>query len=150
MVLYIHGGMIYSPWGSDTAMALSMLLWSSLQALLAMTHNLPHKHVAGAFYTGDNDTHAANAANLAFYAKVNQWHPLPTILLHALGGLARDVDALQVIVIAVQYRLAPEAPFPAAVEDCWAAVEWTAANTSKPSNAFVLMPYCLQADRWQW
>ncbi|TDO06642.1 acetyl esterase/lipase [Mycobacterium sp. BK086] len=39
--------------------------------------------------------------------------------------LARD---LGVVVVSVGYRLAPEAPFPAPVEDCYAALTWVAKN----------------------
>ena len=54
----------------------------------------------GGFVVGDLDTHDGSARQ------------------HAVGG-----DA---IVMSVDYRLAPEHPYPAAVEDAWAAVTWVA------------------------
>jgi acetyl esterase/lipase len=64
--------------------------------------------------------------------------PLPVVVfLHGGGwsvgdldtydGLARrHVVGADAIVISIDYRLAPEHPYPAAVEDAWAATQWVA------------------------
>ena len=66
--------------------------------------------------------------------------PLPGLLyLHGGGWVIGDLDSHDGVcrrlanaagcwVMAVHYRLAPEHPFPAAVEDCAAALAWLAAN----------------------
>jgi acetyl esterase/lipase len=55
-----------------------------------------------------------------------------------LGSLAMDDFSLQRIVetigcvaVSVDYRLAPEHPFPAPIEDCYAALKWTHANAAE-------------------
>ncbi|MEU8516741.1 alpha/beta hydrolase [Kitasatospora sp. NPDC048722] len=68
---------------------------------------------------------------------------LPAVLwIHGGGFVLGNVDAAHhgaaqaalhasAVVVAVAYRLAPEHPFPAGLDDCWAALEWTAANPAE-------------------
>jgi acetyl esterase len=69
------------------------------------------------------------------------------IVLHFHGGgwVAGDLDThdsiarfysanADAIVVAVDYRQPPERKFPAAVDDCYAAIEWAAAHTSELSG----------------
>jgi acetyl esterase/lipase len=69
--------------------------------------------------------------------------PFPTVVFfHGGGWVIGDLDThdnmtrnvcrgARAVVIAVDYRLAPEHPFPAAAEDCIAAARWVAAHTAE-------------------
>ena len=62
-----------------------------------------------------------------------------TLYMHGGGYVVGDLDTQdmiaralcawgQTVVVSVDYRLAPEHPFPAGPEDCYAALQWIAAN----------------------
>jgi len=64
------------------------------------------------------------------------------VFFHGGGWVIGDLDSHDgacrelcvgagVTVIAVDYRLAPESPFPAAVEDCWDATRWVAEHAAE-------------------
>jgi acetyl esterase/lipase len=69
--------------------------------------------------------------------------PLPGILFIHGGGMVLgtlDTDHLTAVmlcetigalIVSVNYRLAPEHPAPAAIEDCYAALQWMTANASE-------------------
>jgi acetyl esterase/lipase len=69
--------------------------------------------------------------------------PLPVIVfIHGGGWSVRDLDsydgfarrhavAANAIVVSIDYRLAPEHPYPAAVDDVWAATRWVAAHAAE-------------------
>jgi acetyl esterase len=69
--------------------------------------------------------------------------PMPlTIYFHGGGWVIGDLDthdgvcrflaaAAGTAVLAIDYRLAPEHPFPAAVEDAWAGFAWAVANAAE-------------------
>jgi acetyl esterase len=65
-----------------------------------------------------------------------------TLYCHGGGFVLGDLDAYDSvcrtichdsknILVSVDYRLAPEHPFPAAVDDCYAALSWTADNAAE-------------------
>ena len=82
----------------------------------------------------------AGKLNLRFYTPRGMRGAAPALFfIHGGGWIFGDLDShdatcrflaeeAQVRVIAVDYRLAPEAPFPAAFDDTWAAYQWIVDN----------------------
>ncbi|HYC02070.1 MAG TPA: alpha/beta hydrolase [Azospirillaceae bacterium] len=70
------------------------------------------------------------------------WRPVPALLfLHGGGWTVGDLDSHDALcrqlaaatghaIVSVDYRLAPEHPFPAALDDAWAALLWLQANAA--------------------
>lgn len=77
---------------------------------------------------------------LRVYRPVHASSPLPCLYWihgggHVLGSLDQDdaqcehfVTALGCVVVSVEWRQAPENPYPAEIDDCHAGLVWTAAN----------------------
>src|SRR4051812_4834413 len=70
-------------------------------------------------------------------------YPLPVLVwLHGGGWVVGDLEfadgtsrqlanKANVVVVSLDYRLAPEAPYPAGLEDCYAALTWVAAHAAE-------------------
>jgi acetyl esterase/lipase len=80
---------------------------------------------------------------LTVFRPAGRHEPLPGIyFIHAGGmivgnrftgvnGVLDWVEELNVVVVTVEYRLAPESPYPAPVEDCYSGLVWSADHASE-------------------
>jgi acetyl esterase len=88
-------------------------------------------------------TDAAAPVPVRIYAPAGRTGPLPGVLcLHSGGFVAGGLDTVDVsarqiadgvgaVVVSADYQLAPEHPFPAGLEDCYAVLEWIAKNAAE-------------------
>jgi acetyl esterase/lipase len=86
------------------------------------------------------DRTVAGGVPVRIYAPQQRRGLLPAVLyLHGGGFVVGDLDTehsqtaliardVQAVVISVDYRLAPEHPYPAGLDDCYAVLEWLAAE----------------------
>lgn len=51
--------------------------------------------------------------------------------LFLIGSILTNIKALGAVLVSVEYRLAPEHPAPAAIEDCYAGLQWMFENAPK-------------------
>jgi len=87
----------------------------------------------------------ANAPDIAvrIYKPISQSGTLPALLwMHGGGYIMGNIEhddisgklltlAGECVTVSVEYRLAPENPFPAPVEDCYAALKWLASHVGE-------------------
>jgi acetyl esterase/lipase len=89
------------------------------------------------------DPVGASDVAIRIYRPEKQSHSLPALLwIHGGGYMLGDLDqddffckrlsvAGKCVVVSVDYRLAPENPYPAPLDDCYAALKWLFASTAE-------------------
>jgi acetyl esterase/lipase len=115
-------------------------------ALREMLAQYPHPPLPEGVTTVDRTVAGVdgNEIPIRVYSRPRQdGAPVPAVLfIHGGGfvvgdldtehaGAASTVDALGVVVVSVDYRLAPEHPFPSGLEDCYAALLWLAKESGE-------------------
>ncbi|OBF26656.1 lipase [Mycobacterium sp. ACS1612] len=106
--------------------------------------DLPRRPVHREVHTEDRTIEGpAGSIRIRIYRPPTTQETLPVIVfLHGGGWCVGDLDTYDgdarnhavgadAVVVSVEYRLAPEHPYPAAVEDAWAATQWVAANADQ-------------------
>ena len=80
---------------------------------------------------------------LRIYSPDNLQQPVPGLLhIHGGGFVIGDLDSeyglclalcreLGIVVVSIDYRLAPETPFPGGLEDCYSALQWVSGNSAE-------------------
>jgi acetyl esterase/lipase len=123
---------------AETLINLRATRAAALQQELLREPDVPEVEVSEQSIPGPD---GAPEVRVLVYVHRNAARPMPALVwIHGGGyvmgtpesdGLRMKLLASQVgcSVISVDYRLAPEAPFPAGVEDCYAALRWTHAQS---------------------
>ncbi|MEK4425659.1 alpha/beta hydrolase [Solibacillus sp. FSL K6-1523] len=109
------------------------------QAPVAPQNNLPSIH-----QTEDRSIKAQDGQDIRIRIYTPEGEgPFPALVYYHGGGWvigsiemfegANRLIAMEgkVVVVSVDYRLAPEHPYPTPIEDCYAALEWVAANAEE-------------------
>ena len=88
------------------------------------------------------DAGKSNKLRLRIYSPTYLQEKVPGMLWFHGGGLVignpelndtaliQFVQELGIVIVSVDYRLAPENPYPAAIQDCYTGLEWMAENAS--------------------
>ncbi|MBN3780378.1 alpha/beta hydrolase [Burkholderia sp. Ac-20345] len=121
-----------------------------LASLPPVTARAVYRQILASADVGPVDVDVANhlidgsdgALRLRIYRPTRESTQGIIVYYHGGGFVLGDLDGYDNVcrtlcddsgatVVSVDYRLAPEHPFPAAVDDAWAALEWVAANTGE-------------------
>ena len=101
---------------------------------------LPRREVHPELRTEDRTI--ADVPVRVYWPPIQDSRPPVVLFLHGGGWVVGDLDTYDgtarehavgagAVVVSVDYRLAPEHPYPAAVEDCWAVTQWVAAHADE-------------------
>ncbi|MEM7738941.1 MAG: alpha/beta hydrolase fold domain-containing protein [Deinococcota bacterium] len=113
------------------------------QGVLMMQKYMPPVDTSGLTIEDRTIPGPGGALPIRIYQPETATRPAPALLFFHWGGfMLGDLDTeharcvmlaleAECVVVSVDYRLAPEHPFPAAPEDCYASLLWTAKNANE-------------------